>query len=354
MSKKYQVFISSTYEDLKAERDQVIKATLEMGHIPVGMEMFSAADEEQWNIITRQIDEVDYYCIILAHRYGSVAPSGTSYTEKEYEYAISKGIPVLGFVINDGAAWPADQVENDPQKRERLEQFRARVKSRMVNFWANRNDLHAKFSIALMKAFVTHPRTGWSKASDVAGPEVIKELSRLSAENADLRKQIETLQRIEREHDRDAVSEVFNTLERNKVTAYVRFNATEWGDPIKIALLTVFSSIAPNMIIENYPEKIARDAALGISGKTNYYHSWPVPQNYIQSWIADFHALELITPSTKKHPVSDSNDYWSLTDLGKKLLSGLRKFHLKQAKAEEAEEPTEHPATAKSNEESAS
>ncbi|WP_434515517.1 DUF4062 domain-containing protein [Dechloromonas sp. ARDL1] len=75
MSKKYQVFISSTYEDLKAERDQVIKATLEMGHIPVGMEMFSAADEEQWNIIARQIDEVDYYCIILAHRYGSVAPS---------------------------------------------------------------------------------------------------------------------------------------------------------------------------------------------------------------------------------------------------------------------------------------
>ncbi|RZK34297.1 MAG: DUF4062 domain-containing protein, partial [Hymenobacter sp.] len=32
---KYQIFISSTYKDLKAERDQVIKACLEMGHIPV-------------------------------------------------------------------------------------------------------------------------------------------------------------------------------------------------------------------------------------------------------------------------------------------------------------------------------
>jgi Domain of unknown function (DUF4062) len=53
---KYQIFISSTYEDLKDEREQVIKACLEMGHIPVGMEMFSAADEEQWRIITRQID----------------------------------------------------------------------------------------------------------------------------------------------------------------------------------------------------------------------------------------------------------------------------------------------------------
>ncbi|WP_434515516.1 hypothetical protein AB6Q56_01930 [Dechloromonas sp. ARDL1] len=196
-----------------------------------------------------------------------------------------------------------------------------------------------------MKAFVTHPRTGWSKASDVAGPEVIKELSRLSAENTDLRKQIETLQRIEREHDRDAVSEVFNTLERNTVNAYVRFKAGEWGDPIKVTLLSIFASIAPNMIIENYPEEIARDAALGISGKTNYHQDWPVPQNYIQSWIADFHALELIQPSTKKHPVSDSNDYWSLTDLGKKLLSGLRKFRLKQAKTKETEAPSEHPST---------
>ncbi len=62
MAIKYQVFISSTYEDLKEEREQVIKALLEMAHIPVGMEMFSAADEEQWNIIARQIDEADLIC----------------------------------------------------------------------------------------------------------------------------------------------------------------------------------------------------------------------------------------------------------------------------------------------------
>ena len=56
---KYQIFVSSTYEDLKKERDQVIKAILEMGHIPVGMEMFSAADEQQWEIIKKQIEQSD-------------------------------------------------------------------------------------------------------------------------------------------------------------------------------------------------------------------------------------------------------------------------------------------------------
>ena len=44
MNVKYQIFVSSTYDDLKDERAEVIKACLNMGHIPVGMEMFNAAD----------------------------------------------------------------------------------------------------------------------------------------------------------------------------------------------------------------------------------------------------------------------------------------------------------------------
>jgi len=91
---KYQVFVSSTYEDLKAERDQVVKAILEMGHIPVGMEMFSAEDKQQWQIIQRHIESSDYYVVILAHRYGSME-DGRSFTEKEYDYAIECTVPVL-------------------------------------------------------------------------------------------------------------------------------------------------------------------------------------------------------------------------------------------------------------------
>lgn len=48
MEKKYQVFISSTYEDLKEERKKVQDTILSMNQFPVGMEIFSAADEEQW------------------------------------------------------------------------------------------------------------------------------------------------------------------------------------------------------------------------------------------------------------------------------------------------------------------
>ncbi len=39
--KKYQIFISSTYEDLKDERRKVRDAILEAMHFPVGMELFA-------------------------------------------------------------------------------------------------------------------------------------------------------------------------------------------------------------------------------------------------------------------------------------------------------------------------
>ena len=46
MEKKYQIFISSTYEDLKEERRKVQDTILSMYQFPIGMEMFSAADED--------------------------------------------------------------------------------------------------------------------------------------------------------------------------------------------------------------------------------------------------------------------------------------------------------------------
>jgi hypothetical protein len=117
MNVKYQIFVSSTYEDLKDERNEVIKACLNLGHIPVGMEMFNAADEKQWAVIQRTIDQCDYYVVIVGHRYGSTASKGVSFTEKEYDYAVKQGVPVLGFVIDPKAPWPNDRIDKDPHQR---------------------------------------------------------------------------------------------------------------------------------------------------------------------------------------------------------------------------------------------
>jgi hypothetical protein len=46
MQKRYQVFVSSTYEDLKQERAEVMQALLELECMPAGMELFPASSEE--------------------------------------------------------------------------------------------------------------------------------------------------------------------------------------------------------------------------------------------------------------------------------------------------------------------
>ena len=100
MDKRYQVFISSTFSDLKEERKNVIQTLLEMDCIPAGMELFPAPDEEQWEFIKKIIDDCDYYMLIIGGRYGSLTKDGISYTEKEFDYAKEKNsIIPLGAIV---------------------------------------------------------------------------------------------------------------------------------------------------------------------------------------------------------------------------------------------------------------
>ncbi len=60
---RYQVFVSSTYEDLREERQQATQAILEAGSFPSGMELFPASDDTQWDLIKSVIEEADYYVV---------------------------------------------------------------------------------------------------------------------------------------------------------------------------------------------------------------------------------------------------------------------------------------------------
>ncbi|WOO43127.1 DUF4062 domain-containing protein [Rubellicoccus peritrichatus] len=193
MDKKYQIFISSTYSDLKEQRDQVIKSVLEMGHIPVGMEMFSAADEEQWKIIQRTIDECDYYIVIVAHRYGSEV-DGIGYTEKEYDYALECNIPIMGFIIDDKTEWNAQYIDQEAGKVEKLKKFKHKVKEKPVGFWKNTEDVYGKASIALMKQFNVNPRVGWIKADRVTSEQSTSELLRLRSEIDEYKAKIQLME----------------------------------------------------------------------------------------------------------------------------------------------------------------
>ena len=189
VDKKYQIFVSSTYTDLKDERATVIKTILEMNHIPIGMEMFSAGDDDQWAVISRTIDTSDYYVVIIGQRYGSMTDAGSSYTEKEYDYAIEKGIPVLAFIMEDDA--PSTTARESDEVYGKLKLFKEKAKRKMAQFWSSKNDLATKISTSLYTAFNQHPRTGWIRA-EIDLSAVKQEVALLSKENRELREQIET------------------------------------------------------------------------------------------------------------------------------------------------------------------
>lgn len=332
MKKKYQIFISSTFEDLKEERDLVIKAILEMGHIPVGMEMFSAGDEQQWKLIQTQIDDCDYYVVISAFRYGSL-DGDTGYTEKEYDYAVKTGVPVLGFVVDKTISWPANKVDTDHIKVEKLKDFKIKIQSKIVGYWRDKNDLYGKVSIALMKQFNTNPMVGWIKSSEHMGPEVLKEISRLSTENSELRKAINAYESQTEQGKAEEFKKLITTLKHNnrKISFFYAFS-NSWEDSTDFSLFSIFNVLAPELMIESSTKACSR--ILGITLKPgrnrNIRDTWPTPSNTIKKILADLNILEIICPSPKKHSIKDDNDYWTLTDLGKKLFKEVRREILEE------------------------
>lgn len=342
MKIKYQIFISSTYDDLRDVREQIIKCILEMGHIPVGMEMFSAANEDQWRIIQKQIDECDYYAVILAHRYGSL-DKGISYTEKEYDYAVSKNIPILGFVIDDTAKWSSKFVDKEEDIVKKLNLFKEKVKSKMINFWKAAEDIYGKFAISLGKAISTYERPGYVRANEVANIEVYNEVTRLSNENSKLRDEINKITISVKSNEEQKGLDLLRTLELNERIIPIKFlGNNEWNKDNKVTYLKLFEVIAERLIIEADEMELKKAIALGVSGQTNYNPSTPVANNRFIEWMADLNVLDLVGESQKSHALSDSNKYWTLTDKGRDLFKNLRKLKLMRGILEGKEELEEN------------
>ncbi len=190
MDKRYQVFVSSTYEDLIEERLEVMKALLELDCIPCGMEYFPAANEDQWTFIKNLIDACDYYVVIIGSKYGSVDSEGKSYTQKEYEYALSKGIPTIGFIRHSSEPLPKEKKENEEDKAKKLEAFISLVTSKLCKHWNNAYELGAVVSRSLTQLIKSNPRIGWVRADKVSSEEILDEINGIRKENQLLKEQI--------------------------------------------------------------------------------------------------------------------------------------------------------------------
>jgi hypothetical protein len=193
--RKYQVFISSTYRDLHLAREAVTWEILKARHIPAGMESFPATDNRGWDVIQRTIEDSDYYVVVVAGRYGSIDPTTSiSWTEREYDYALSKGMPVFAFVRAASKIVKAD-LDTEPTIAAQLDAFAQKLRTaHLCKEWLEIDDLKALVAQALhyqieLDEEADAVRPGWVRGS-VISLDVPNEMARLSKENAELRERV--------------------------------------------------------------------------------------------------------------------------------------------------------------------
>jgi Domain of unknown function (DUF4062) len=232
--RKLQVFVSSTFIDLKEERQTAVQAILNAGHIPAGMELFTAGDESQWTIIKRWIEESDVYMLLLGGRYGSIEPkSGKSYTHLEYDYAVELGKPLFAIVTTDKAL--DEKVSKEGKKvleldnPQGLKDFKKVVTSNMCAFWDDLKDikLNVNDSIRDIEYRYANSLKGWVKADDTDYSSISEELARLSKENSELKSKLE--------------SQSINDTEE-KIIAFLKENSVvgEYGKVGEYVIVTLF------------------------------------------------------------------------------------------------------------------
>ena len=322
MDKKHQVFVSSTYEDLQAERQEVMHVLLELDCIPSGMELFPAANDSQWELIKGVIDDCDYYVVIIAGRYGSIGPNGISYTEMEYRYAVEREKPVAAFLHSDPDSIKSKLTEQSEEGKRKLVEFRDFVQKRVCKEWKTPEGLGSVVSRSLVALRKRHPAVGWIRGDQL--PETT------TAEILELRKKVERLEgalHAARTQAPAGSERLAQGDERFQVKCKSRWgNGVAYSDELSwndILYLTL-----PAMMAEaqeaTVAEALARGVAKRVQPEVVDEYGLEVETDCLKTIIVQMRALGVIVRGRKQRAVKDTSAYWVLTPYGEAVMTRLR------------------------------
>lgn len=338
MDKRFQVFVSSTYEDLQEERQEVIQALLELDCIPSGMELFPAADEDQWSLIKNVIDDCDYYLLIVGGRYGSTNDEGTSYTEMEYRYALDQGKPIISFLHKSPGDLAAKRTEKTAKGKKSLEDSRDLAKKKMCQFWETPADLGSKVSRSVMKLIKASPAIGWVRADQLLSEDASQEILSLRRQIEQLEGQLEAAQT-----SAPAGTEGLSQGDDNTTLKYsfeavgdYGFKSGSYRAETDLSWNEIFYTLSPHMIDEAAEKELMSAISSRIADEKSealYENNdfggdritnFRINGDSFQTLKVQFKALGLITKSVRNRSVKDKDTYWTLTPYGDTVMSRLR------------------------------
>ncbi|MCH8998478.1 MAG: DUF4062 domain-containing protein [Proteobacteria bacterium] len=327
----------SLVEDLQEERREIMQALLELDCIPAGMELFSAADEDQWTLIKEVINICDYYVVVIGGRYGSIGPDGRSYTEMEYRYALEQQKPVIAFLHKNPGKLSADRTEKTEKGKKGLENFRKFAQKKVVNYWEAPADLGSVVSRSIVKLMKSHPAVGWVRADQVPDEGAAQEILRLRREIEQMQAQV-TQSRYMAPQNAEGLAQGSDSVElQYSFTVYgTGIDITNYSARVEMTWDEIFGAVSPTMINEANDREFR--SAVTASIKSSVYddnrknphfkdkriRDYEVNDEIFQTIKVQFKALGLIDKSNKSRSVKDTNNYWTLTPYGDHIMNQLR------------------------------
>ena len=328
---KYHIFIGSTLDDLRNERREIPRIIMELGHIPVSAEYLDSSVKNYDKLLEKTIEECDYFIAIVAHKY---APSGgkISPLEAECNIAHRKNVPILSFIIDEKARWKASKKEKETALEKKLEDFKKRLRLGPCEAWLNSTDLCQKLQGLLILQMNLAPQSGWVRADKAVAPSVANELSRLSAENDLLKRQIkieggEIVSRL-----REQMKNALKVLALNKVILSFYYSTGDnWENSRKFRYLRIFKLLAPELSVGKTTAEVSRflGTVLNPDLEKIVRKDYPTPSNTIKKIMADFSMLKLVKCVNDEG--SGEDEIWEITEYGKELYSAYRMRQLEKA-----------------------
>jgi hypothetical protein len=147
---KIQVFISSTYLDLKPHREKISVLLNSMRFEVHGMEDFGSRTASPLETCLNEVRSCKIFIGILGMKYGSIDKSSDkSFIEIEYEVAKENSLEILFYLIDEEEALVlpkfVDICDEKDNRGARLKKFKEMIKDRhTVSFFISENDLSVK------------------------------------------------------------------------------------------------------------------------------------------------------------------------------------------------------------------
>jgi hypothetical protein len=328
MIKKYHIFISSTFDDLKIERQELAKIIIELGHIPITMDNFDFDDKDDRRIIRKGIEESDYFLALAAHKYGA-QEGKISIQEADYIHAVKNGVPVIAFIIDEKARWKSSKKEKDPKALRALELFKNKLGSHPRETWTNTADLCRKAQSLLIQEMNLNPQEGWVRSAQAIAPSVVNELSRLSSENEELKNHIrmengEIITKV-----KERMKHALKVLAVNRaVLSFYYAQGGNWENARKFQYLRLFKLLVPELSVGKTTADLSRflGRILNPDLEKTVRKDYPTPSNTIKKIMADFVLLKLVKCSG-----SGDDEVWEITEYGKEIYSAYRMRQLERA-----------------------